>query len=124
MRVPVRAVAAAGHGVVIGVPSNGGPHYRGVLGTIATISREEGFRSDSGSHLLFSSFLNKICQFQHLLLNRSLYNGLNAGLQRQMCFASVRLGMYEPVKGFYQKLLKREALKIKPLMIISNFKLI
>ncbi len=28
------------------------------------------------------------------------------GLQRQMCFASVRLGMYEPVKVRYQRLLK------------------
>jgi len=37
---------------------------------------------------------------------RSLYNGLNAGLQRQMCFASVRLGMYEPVKTKYQQILK------------------
>lgn len=55
-------------------------HYRGIFGTIATISREEGFRS--------------------------LYNGLNAGLQRQMCFASVRLGMYEPVKRQYQRLLR------------------
>jgi len=55
-------------------------HYRGILGTITTISREEGFRS--------------------------LYNGLNAGLQRQMCFASIRLGLYEPVKVYYQKLFK------------------
>ena len=37
---------------------------------------------------------------------RAVYNGLNAGLQRQMCFASVRLGMYEPTKRFYQGLLK------------------
>ncbi|CAL8088124.1 unnamed protein product [Orchesella dallaii] len=55
-------------------------HYRGIVGTIGTICREEGFRS--------------------------LYNGLNAGLQRQMCFASIRLGMYEPVKVRYQRLLK------------------
>ncbi|XP_015521378.1 dicarboxylate carrier UCP2 [Neodiprion pinetum] len=32
---------------------------------------------------------------------RSLYGGLSAGLQRQMCFASVRLGLYDTVKSFY-----------------------
>jgi len=31
----------------------------------------------------------------------SLYKGLNAGLQRQMVFASLRIGLYEPVKQFY-----------------------
>ena len=36
---------------------------------------------------------------------RSLYNGLSAGLQRQMCFASVRLGLYDSVKTLYQQLL-------------------
>ncbi|XP_054005413.1 dicarboxylate carrier SLC25A8-like [Hylaeus anthracinus] len=32
---------------------------------------------------------------------RSLYGGLSAGLQRQMCFASIRLGLYDPVKSYY-----------------------
>jgi hypothetical protein len=36
---------------------------------------------------------------------RSLYNGLSAGLQRQMCFASVRLGLYDTTKAFYQSIL-------------------
>lgn len=36
---------------------------------------------------------------------RSLYNGLSAGLQRQMCFASIRIGLYEPLKNFYQQLI-------------------
>ncbi|XP_078259118.1 dicarboxylate carrier UCP2-like [Rhinoraja longicauda] len=49
--------------------------YRGVLGTIATIVKTEGVRS--------------------------LYNGLVAGLQRQMSFASVRIGLYDSVKAFY-----------------------
>lgn len=53
--------------------------YRGLFGTIATIARQEGYRA--------------------------LYNGLSAGLQRQMVFASVRLGAYESVKGTYQKVL-------------------
>lgn len=52
--------------------------YRGLFGTIATIARQEG--------------------------PRSLYNGLSAGLQRQMVFASVRLGLYDDVKATYQQL--------------------
>lgn len=32
---------------------------------------------------------------------RSLYNGLVAGLQRQLCFASIRIGLYDNVKSFY-----------------------
>ncbi|XP_076245476.1 dicarboxylate carrier UCP2 [Calliopsis andreniformis] len=32
---------------------------------------------------------------------RSLYGGLSAGLQRQMCFASIRLGLYDAVKSRY-----------------------
>lgn len=51
--------------------------YRGVFGTIATMVRTEG-----------------PC---------SLYNGLVAGLQRQMSFASVRIGLYDSVKQFYTK---------------------
>lgn len=35
---------------------------------------------------------------------RSLYNGLCAGLQRQMCFASVRIGLYDSVKNQYSSL--------------------
>lgn len=51
--------------------------YRGVLGTISTMVRTEG--------------------------PRSLYSGLVAGLQRQMSFASVRIGLYDSVKQFYTK---------------------
>ncbi|XP_061778898.1 mitochondrial brown fat uncoupling protein 1 [Nerophis lumbriciformis] len=49
--------------------------YRGVFGTISTMVRTEG--------------------------PRSLYNGLVAGLQRQLCFASVRIGLYDNVRDFY-----------------------
>jgi len=55
---------------------NAKPQYQGLIGTISTISRQEG--------------------------PRALYNGLAAGLQRQMCFASVRLGLYDSVKAVYQ----------------------
>ncbi|XP_043085189.1 mitochondrial uncoupling protein 3 isoform X1 [Puntigrus tetrazona] len=51
--------------------------YRGVFGTIATMVRTEG--------------------------TRSLYNGLVAGLQRQMSFASVRIGLYDSMKQFYTR---------------------
>ncbi|XP_047546299.1 mitochondrial uncoupling protein 3 isoform X2 [Lutra lutra] len=51
------------------------PQYRGVLGTILTMVRTEGPRSP--------------------------YNGLVAGLQRQMSFASIRIGLYDSVKQFY-----------------------
>lgn len=55
------------------------PQYRGLVGTLSTICRQEG--------------------------PRALYNGLSAGLQRQMCFASVRLGMYDTTKMAYQRIL-------------------
>lgn len=50
--------------------------YRGLFDTIQTIVRQEG--------------------------PKALYNGVTAGLQRQMCFASVRLGLYDHVKSMYQ----------------------
>ncbi|XP_054830764.1 mitochondrial uncoupling protein 3-like [Eublepharis macularius] len=49
--------------------------YKGVLGTITTMVKMEG--------------------------PKSLYNGLVAGLQRQMSFASIRIGLYDSVKQFY-----------------------
>lgn len=54
-----------------------GVKYRGVFGTITTMVRMEG--------------------------PRSLYNGLVAGLQRQMSFASVRIGLYDSMKQFYTR---------------------
>jgi len=64
-----------------GRSNGGGPakglQYKGVFGTITTMVRTEGARS--------------------------LYNGLVAGLQRQMSFASVRIGLYDSVKQFYTK---------------------
>lgn len=74
--VPLRQFS----GVAVHQPtSNVSPQYRGLFGTISTISRQEG--------------------------PRALYNGLSAGLQRQMCFASVRLGLYDSVKVVYQDVL-------------------
>ncbi|NXL70275.1 UCP3 protein, partial [Leptocoma aspasia] len=53
----------------------GSVEYRGVLGTLSTMVRTEGARS--------------------------LYSGLAAGLQRQMSFASIRIGLYDSVKQLY-----------------------
>lgn len=58
-----------------GEASESSVRYRGVFGTISTIARTEG--------------------------PKSLYSGLVAGLQRQMSFASVRIGLYDSVKQFY-----------------------
>lgn len=56
------------------VQSNQGK-YRGLLHCVRTMAAEEGVLS--------------------------LFKGLNAGLQRQMVFASLRIGLYEPVKQLY-----------------------
>jgi len=55
--------------------SKAAPVYRGLVGTLCAISRQEG--------------------------PRALYNGLVPGLQRQLCFASVRIGLYDSVKDIY-----------------------
>ena len=52
-----------------------GGKYNGMLDCICTMAAEEGFLS--------------------------LYKGLTPGIQRQMVFASLRIGLYEPVKRFY-----------------------
>ncbi|KAK0147318.1 Mitochondrial uncoupling protein 2 [Merluccius polli] len=59
--------------------SSGGQalRYKGVFGTIGTMVRTEG--------------------------PRSLYSGLVAGLQRQMSFASVRIGLYDSMKQVYTR---------------------
>ncbi|XP_042269179.1 mitochondrial uncoupling protein 2-like [Thunnus albacares] len=51
--------------------------YRGVFGTMFTMVKTEG--------------------------PRSLYSGLVAGLQRQMSFASVRIGLYDTMKQIYSR---------------------
>jgi len=57
--------------------AGGAAAYRGVVGTVSTIAKQEGVRC--------------------------LYNGLVPGLQRQMAFSAVRIGAYETVKGVYQE---------------------
>ncbi|XP_022189342.1 mitochondrial uncoupling protein 2 isoform X2 [Nilaparvata lugens] len=59
-----------------------GLKYKSLLHTIQTVAKEEG--------------------------PRALYKGLVPGLQRQMCFASVKFGLYDSVKDFYLGLLHAE----------------
>lgn len=59
-----------------------GLKYKSLLHTIKTVAKEEG--------------------------PRALYKGLVPGLQRQMCFASVKFGLYDSVKDFYLGLLHAE----------------
>ncbi len=60
MRLQVQAASAA-------------PKYRGLLGTTATVAREEGAAA--------------------------LWKGLGPGLQRQVVYGGLRIGLYEPVKA-------------------------
>lgn len=76
VRLQIQGEGSKGQSPAQKTLTNVKPQYRGMFGTIATISRQEG--------------------------PRALYNGLLAGLQRQMSFASVRIGLYDSVKQFYQ----------------------
>lgn len=53
------------------------PKYTGMLNCLTTMVREEG--------------------------PNSLFKGLSAGLYRQIIFASLRIGLYEPVRNIYHK---------------------
>ncbi|KAJ8476691.1 hypothetical protein OPV22_020418 [Ensete ventricosum] len=68
VRLQLQKKRAAGDAVGI-------PKYRGMLGTIITIFREEGLTA--------------------------LWTGLVPGLHRQCLFGGLRIGMYEPVKAFF-----------------------
>lgn len=74
--VPLKSASSTSLRTISQTIQVGQPQYKGLIGTISTITRQEGARA--------------------------LYNGLSAGLQRQMCFASVRLGLYDSVKSVYQ----------------------
>ncbi|KAL3690707.1 hypothetical protein R1sor_004358 [Riccia sorocarpa] len=54
---------------------NVAPKYKGMVGTMATIAREEGLAS--------------------------LWRGIVPGLHRQCLFGGLRIGLYEPVKNLY-----------------------
>lgn len=68
VRLQLQKKAIEGDGVAL-------PKYRGLLGTVGTIAREEGMSA--------------------------LWKGVVPGLHRQCLFGGLRIGMYEPVKNFY-----------------------
>lgn len=55
--------------------ANSNVQYRGMIGSMITVAKTDGFRS--------------------------LYKGLVPGIHRQLCFASIRIGLYDTVKEFY-----------------------
>lgn len=64
VRLQLQKRGASGDGFAI-------PKYRGMLGTVATIAREEGMAA--------------------------LWKGIVPGLHRQCIFGGLRIGLYEPV---------------------------
>ncbi|PON36922.1 Mitochondrial brown fat uncoupling protein [Parasponia andersonii] len=68
VRLQLQKTAVAGDGVAL-------PKYRGMLGTVGTIAREEGLTA--------------------------LWKGIVPGLHRQCLFGGLRVGLYEPVKTLY-----------------------
>ncbi|XP_073154480.1 mitochondrial uncoupling protein 1 isoform X2 [Henckelia pumila] len=68
VRLQLQKKAAAGEGVA-------SLKYRGLLGTVGTIAREEGLAA--------------------------LWKGIIPGLHRQCLFGGLRIGLYDPVKTFY-----------------------
>lgn len=57
------------------ISSEAVPKYRGMIGTLATVAREEG----AGA----------------------LWKGITPGIHRQILFGGLRIGMYEPIKEIY-----------------------
>lgn len=68
VRLQLQKTAVSGDSVAL-------PKYRGMMGTVATIAREEGLAA--------------------------LWKGVVPGLHRQCLFGGLRIGLYEPVKDLY-----------------------
>ncbi|KAL1819056.1 hypothetical protein ACET3Z_013925 [Daucus carota] len=68
VRLQIQKKAVAGDGVAL-------PKYRGMLGTVGTIAKEEGLSA--------------------------LWKGIVPGLHRQCLYGGLRIGLYEPVKNLY-----------------------
>ncbi|GKE32195.1 mitochondrial uncoupling protein 1, partial [Tanacetum coccineum] len=66
VRLQLQKKAVAGDGIAL-------PKYKGMLGTVGTIAREEGLAS--------------------------LWKGIVPGLHRQCLFGGLRIGLYEPVRS-------------------------
>ncbi|XP_056658702.1 mitochondrial brown fat uncoupling protein 1 isoform X3 [Monodelphis domestica] len=72
--------------------------YKGILGTIITLVKTEG--------------------------PRSLYNGLHAGLQRQISFASIRIGLYDTAKQLYNNGRERTMPNVARNAIVNSAELV
>ncbi|CAL9002720.1 unnamed protein product [Prunus brigantina] len=68
VRLQLQKKAVAGDGVAL-------PKYKGMLGTVATIAREEGLSA--------------------------LWKGIVPGLHRQCLYGGLRIGLYDPIKTLY-----------------------
>ncbi|KAI3525815.1 hypothetical protein L1887_04929 [Cichorium endivia] len=68
VRLQLQKKGIAGDGMVL-------PKYRGMLGTVGTIAKEEGLAS--------------------------LWRGIVPGLHRQCLYGGLRIGLYEPIKNLY-----------------------
>jgi len=75
------------------------PKYNGMVGTVMTISRQEGPKYVLDHKISAVTRIHSFLMFYF----RALYNGLCAGLQRQMCFAGIRIGLYDSIKSLYQQ---------------------
>lgn len=86
MRLLLQKKAVAGDRITL-------PKYKGILGTVATIAREEGLAS--------------------------LWKGIVPGLHRQCLFGGLRIGLYEPVRSscFFISLI-RFMLKVNHIYIL------
>nr|KAJ0204226.1 hypothetical protein LSAT_V11C500284910 [Lactuca sativa] len=70
VRLQLQKKGIAGDGIGMGLPK-----YRGMLGTVGTIAKEEGLAS--------------------------LWKGIVPGLHRQCLYGGLRIGLYEPIKNLY-----------------------
>ncbi|XP_033220273.1 mitochondrial uncoupling protein 2-like [Belonocnema kinseyi] len=70
-------------------------------GRALLVASPEGALAMRAVHSVQPGLLQTIGNIVRIEGVRSLYGGLSAGLQRQMCFASVRLGLYDTVKSLY-----------------------
>ncbi|EEC04485.1 oxoglutarate/malate carrier protein, putative [Ixodes scapularis] len=77
-----------------GAQSGAVKQYRGVLGTVVTIAKQEG--------------------------PSRLYGGLGPGLQRQACFATVRIGFYDSVKDAYSKAILAAMMGVRILAAVTT----
>ena len=72
------------------------PKYKGMINTVGVIMKEEGFFA--------------------------LFKGLNAGLQRQILYASIRIGLYDNVHFFFAER-KKNIIEKKYIFFYNKIKL-